>query len=116
LATLGLVAAEMERFVGFPFPNERFPDELGAVVQRSILEGAQPVRYVGHTPENEWCLSDGVTDANAPGASIAVHIRHVIERDATLEPLASLPVGFQAERESVDDPWRITQFAWLSGE
>ena len=46
-------------------------------------------------PENEWCISDGVTDPNAAGATVAVQIRS----DPTLEPLASLPVGFQAERD-----------------
>jgi hypothetical protein len=61
-------------------------------------------------------LSDGVTDPNAADASLAVHIRHVVDRDPTLERLASLPVGFQAERESVSDPWRITPFAWLPDE
>ena len=60
-------------------------------------------------PENEWCISDGVTDPNAAGATVAVQIRS----DPTLEPLASLPVGFQAERESLDGPWRITPFSWL---
>lgn len=111
-----LMGAEMERFVEFPFPDERFPDELGAVVQRTILDEGQAVRYVGHTHENDWCLSDGVTDPNAPGATVAVHIRHVIDHDPTLEPLASLPVGFQAERDSPNEPWRITPFAWLPDE
>ena len=110
------MGAEMERFVDFPFPDERFPDELGAVIQRSILDEGELVRYVGHTPENEWCLSDGVTDPNAPAASVAAHIRHLVDRDPTLESLASLPVGFQAERESLDEPWRITPFAWLPYE
>jgi hypothetical protein len=40
----------------------------------------------------------------------------MIDRDATLEPVASLPVGFQAERESIDEPWRITPIGWLPDE
>jgi hypothetical protein len=46
--------------------------------------------------ENEWCVSDGVTDPNAAGATVAVQIRS----DPTLQPLASLPVGFQANAKA----------------
>jgi hypothetical protein len=103
---------EMVRHIAFPFPGNRFPDNLGAVVQRTVLDGDEPSRYVGHTPDNSWVISDGVNDPNEPGACVAVHVRHVIDRDPSLEALANLPIGFEAERDSPGDEWTIRPFSW----
>jgi hypothetical protein len=103
----------MFRHRDFPFADGRFPDDLGAVVQKTVLEGQEPARYVGHTAENDWVVGDGLNDPNTAGASVATHMRHVIERDSSLAPLATLPAGFQAEREDPDHEWTISPFVWL---
>jgi hypothetical protein len=98
----------------FPFTDDRFPPTLGAVIQRTVLDGQQPARYVAHTEANDWIVGDDLNDPNVEGASVAVHIRHVVDDDPTLESLATLPTGFQAKRRSPGEPWTIEPFAWLS--
>ena len=104
---------DMSRHVPFPFPDGRFPRHLGAVVQKTVLEGQEPAREVIHTNDNSWLMGDGVHDPNVPGASIATHIRHVIDADPTLEELASLPLDHIAKRAGPHQPWQITRHAWL---
>ena len=103
---------EMFQHVSFPFDDDRFPPRLGAVIQKSVLEGQEPAREVIHTDDNSWLIGDGINDPNLPGASIATHIRHVIDADPTLEPLARLPVGHIAKRAGVNLPWEIARHAW----
>jgi hypothetical protein len=104
---------EMWQFVDFPFPDDRFPSQLGAVIQRTVLEGQLPARYVAHTDDNSWIVGDSINDPNDEGAAVAAHIRHVVDRDPSLEQLATLPTGFQARRDSTNDPWQVEPFAWL---
>ena len=106
----------MERHLEFPFHGDRFPASLGAVIQRSVLEGRLPARYVAHTDDNDWIVGDEVNDPNVDGACVAAHMRHVVDLDPSLEPLATLPPGFQARRSSAEDSWEIEPLAWLSDE
>jgi hypothetical protein len=105
----------MRRHVDFPFPDDRFPGELGAVIQRTVLEGRLPARYVAHADDNSWMVGDDVNDPNVDGASCAAHIRHVVDLDPTLEALATLAPGFQARR-SGQEPWVIEPLAWLADD
>src|SRR5262245_53655929 len=107
---------EMFQFVDFPFPDDRFPAHLGAVIQRTVLDGVLPARYVAHSGDNSWMVGDSFNDPNQEGANVAAHIRHVVDCDPSLEQLATLPVGFQALRKSINDPWEIEPFAWLSDD
>src|SRR5438874_11904615 len=102
----------MHRHLPFPFPGKRFPNNLGAVVMLTVLDGHLPALYVIHTPDNEWAVSDGINDPNVEGASMATHLRHVVDRDPTLEELATLPCGFEANRDEAGEKWRITPFNW----
>jgi hypothetical protein len=106
----------MFQHVKFPFPDERFPDELGAVIQKTVLDGQLPARYVAHTEDNGWVVGDDINDPNVAGAAIAAHIRHVVDADPTLEPLAKLPPGYQARRKSPNDPWEIQPFTYLADD
>jgi hypothetical protein len=54
--------------VPFPFPDGQFPSELGAVIQRTVLDGTEPARVVIHADEGGWLVGDGVNDPNLPGA------------------------------------------------
>jgi hypothetical protein len=102
-----LEAREMHRYVPFPFEGDRFPSNLGAVVQHSVLNGDEPARLVIHTRDNSWLVGDGRNDPNVPGAVIATHILHVVEVDPMFAALATLPIGQVAERENANDPWRF---------
>lgn len=87
----------MLRRMPFPFPDGRFPEELGAVVQTTVLEGLEPARLVIHFDDGSWAVGDG--------ASIATHLRHVLEADPSLKRLASLKPGHCAERKERGEPW-----------
>jgi len=98
---------EMFRSLPWPFEGDRFPAQLGAVVQRTVADGAEPAREVIHAPDGSWAIADGVNDPNLPGAAIATHISHVIARNSSLATLASMPPGHIAQRSGPGDPWRV---------
>jgi hypothetical protein len=99
---------EMSRYLPFPFEGDRFPDALGAVVQRTVLEGEQPAREVVHFSAGSWAVGDGVNDPNISGSSVATHIAHAIERNSSIARLATMPPGHVAERSGPDDAWTIS--------
>jgi len=97
----------MFQHLPFPFPGDRFPNSLGAVVQRSVLSGERPAREVVHAPDGSWLVGDGVDDPNGSGSSIATHILHAVERNSSIADLATMEPGHIAERSGPGDPWRI---------
>jgi hypothetical protein len=90
--------AEMFRTVPWPFTNGLFPARLGAVVQRSVLDGDEPARVVIHAEDGSWLIGDGINDPNEGGASIATHIAHAIEHNSSINELVTLPPGHVAIR------------------
>jgi hypothetical protein len=98
---------EMFRHLPFPFDNDRFPSELGAVVQQSVLTGEQPAREVIHAPDGSWIVGDGVNDPNLSGASVATHLAHAIERNSSIAELADMPPGHIAQRSDPGEAWTI---------
>ena len=98
---------EMFQHLPFPFPGGCFPDNLGAVVQKSVLSGEKPAREVVHTRDGSWLVGDGVDDPNASDVSIATHILHALERNSSIAELATMEPGHIAERSGPGDPWRI---------
>ena len=104
--------AEMRQHVPFPFPDQRLRVELGAVVQETVLGGQLPARLVVHTDDNNWMVGDGVNDPNESGACIATHMSHVVARDGSVAALSALPLGHQAERPGLGQPWIISRFEW----
>lgn len=93
----------------FPFEGDEFPADLGAVVQVTVLDGSEPARVVGHTDEGAWYVGDGVHDPNAPGAVVATHLWHVVERNSSLRRLATLAPGQRAERVGPGSPWVVVE-------
>jgi hypothetical protein len=100
----------MIRDVPFPFEGGRFPSDLGAIVQRSVASGDAPALVVIHDDENDWLVSDGVSDPN--GNSVVFHIAHLVNRDPAIAELASLPIGCVASRASADSEWVIEPFEY----
>jgi hypothetical protein len=91
----------------FPYEEGRFPAALGAVVQNTVLSGEEPAREVIHTPEGDWCVGDGVSDPNVPGACTATHISHAVERNSSIALLATMPPGHIAHRLDPGASWEI---------
>jgi len=103
--------SEMFQDVPWPFPGDHFPDHLGAVVMRTVLDG-QPALQVLHDPDNGWEVADGVGDPNEPGACVATHLRHVLDADPSLRDLATMPPGTLADRDAPGAEWVLRPFAW----
>jgi hypothetical protein len=98
---------EIFRTRPFPFPGDRFPAALGAVIQRTVLDRLEPAREVIHCEDGAWLIGDGVNDPNLDGACVAASIRHVADDDPTVEAMATLEPGHIAYRESVEAPWQV---------
>jgi hypothetical protein len=96
---------EVARHIPWPFPGDRFPENLGVVVQRTVLSGELPARLVIHDSENDWCVGEGMNDPNVPGASVVAHMTHVLEWNSSVSELASLPPGWAAGRDGPGEPW-----------
>jgi hypothetical protein len=103
---------EMFERLPFPFPGDGFPASLGAVVQRTVLDGREPAREVIHTEDGRWAVGDGVNDPNEPGAAIATHIWHAIERNSSIADLATMQPGSIATRSEPGEPWDISVHEW----
>jgi hypothetical protein len=100
----------MFQHLPFPFEDGRFPDSLGAVVQRTVLNGEQPAREVVHAPDGSWLVGDGVHDPNVPGASVATHLVHAYDAHTwnhTVAELATMPPGHIAQRPGPGEPWVV---------
>ena len=104
---------EMFRFLPFPFEGGVFPQQLGAVIQRTVLSGAEPAREVIHAEDGSWLVGDGVNDPNEPGACIASHIWHAIERNTSMVELVEMPPGHMATRSGPGAAWIVSPSHWL---
>ncbi|MEU4297203.1 hypothetical protein [Kitasatospora aureofaciens] len=100
------------RHAPVPFPDGRFPPDLGAVVQRTVAEGRMPALVVIHDGEGDWLIGDGVNDPNLPGSSDVYCIACTTENDPSLSELAGLPPGFAAFRDGPGLPWTVEPFSY----
>jgi hypothetical protein len=100
----------------FPFPDDEFPADLGAVIQRTVLDGHEPAREVFHSADNSWMVGDGRNDPNEPGACVASHMQHVVARNSSVADLASLPLGYRAIRPDPGHPWVMEPSGWADGQ
>jgi len=93
--------------IPWPFPNDRFPDDLGAVVMDSVLEGRRPALQIVHFENGHWGVADAIDWPKVRNMT-ATHLRHVLEQDPTIAELATMQPGYQADRDAVGDPWVIS--------
>src|SRR5215208_533501 len=100
------MAHEIFQQVPFPFPDGRFPPQLGAMVQRTVADGELPALTVIHTVDNSSVVLDGVNDPNLDGACVIDAMVHLVEADPSLAVLARLDVRHRADREHVGDVWQ----------
>jgi hypothetical protein len=91
----------------FPFPGDRFPDNLGTVVQLTVSDGVEPVREVIHTSDKSWLVGDRVNDPSEPQAVQVACTAHLADLDASVDQVASLPLGMVAFREDAQSPWKV---------
>jgi hypothetical protein len=108
--------AGIVRDMPFPFPDGEFPEDLGAVIQRTVMEGSLPAREVLHAEDNSWAVGDGVNDPNEPDACVFGCIWHVVAQNSSVAGLASLPLGHIATRSGPGEPWEIAVHEWADSD
>jgi hypothetical protein len=92
--------------------NMTFPENLGTVACRCVIEHGEPVLFVSHAG-NEWQMycSDKNHDFDDDVAMnrdlTVVHIAHLLAQDPSLNEVADLPADQGAEREAVGAKWII---------
>lgn len=100
-------AREIRQHLPFPFQDGQFPNNLGAVVQGTVLSGDVPARAVVHTSDGSWLIGDGVSNPDLPGASVISHISHAVQWNSAIAELATMGPGHIAERSDPGMPWQI---------
>lgn len=96
---------EVFRDIPWPFPDGRFPADLGAVIQLTVLNGELPACVVVHCSDNSWLVGDGVNDPNVEGGVIVACMTHVAELNSSVNELVSLPPGWEAVRAGPGQAW-----------
>ena len=80
-----------------------FRPDFAVIVCPHVFTGVSPVLLVVRDDETSWqflCGSDLESDD-----CHSVGVGHLISRDPSLSQMATLPVGFCAERAAVTMPW-----------
>lgn len=87
-----------------------FPDNLGVITCRCVLEAKKPVLFVSHAGGDWQMYCDDANhdfeDEEAMRSElVVVHVAHLLAQDATLNDIADLPVDMGAERSQVGGSW-----------
>jgi len=78
------------------------PDNLGVFVCPHVFEDTRPILYVCRSG-GDWQFLCGESDHGSDGHFVGV--RHLTERDPTLNELADLKSDWEAERTAVGEEW-----------
>jgi hypothetical protein len=88
------------RFDGrWPFQE---PDNTAVFCCDHVFERSRPILYVRHDHDGDWQFLCGDTHIGGPRV---LCFGCVIELDASLWPLADLPIGWGAERAQPEAEW-----------
>lgn len=74
---------------------------------RHVLDGTHPVLLVSHEMEGDWQFLCGTTNRTEDGRIVC--LATMVEQHPAVADLADLPLGWQASRNSVDQPWQRTK-------
>jgi len=78
--------------------------ERAAFVCEHVFDARRQVLLVSHEG-GDWQFLCGGEDHESWETARVVGIKHLFDRDASLRELFDLPVGWDAERTKVGDPW-----------
>lgn len=85
------------------------PPNVVVFTTASVLEGSHPILHVTHdSDDGSWQFHTGNGRPSIDEARI-VCLQQIVELDSSITELASLPVGWQAKREQIDRPWRLSR-------
>ena len=92
-----------------PTPNDDWefdePRNVATITTRQILRESHPILLVSHDADDgSWqFLTDG-TFSMEDAMLVALHT--IVQHDPSVCELADLPLGWVAQRESANSPWR----------
>jgi hypothetical protein len=78
-------------------------ENLSVITLTRIVDGSRRILYVVHDGDGDWQFLDGGEISESDAAIVS--LKHVTELDPTVRSLADLPLGWAAERDSVEAPW-----------
>lgn len=82
----------------------RFRGDFGVVACDHVFRHESPVLLVVRDEEQSWQFLCGAGLENDQCRHVGVE--HLLERDSSLETMASLAVGSYAERSAASEPWK----------
>ncbi len=86
----------------WPFDD---PPKAAAITVRQIVRGGEPILFVAHDAEDgRWQFLTGVASEVADG--MVVSLAEMVRRDPRVAELADLPLGWQASRAAMGQPWQ----------
>ena len=71
-----------------------------------VFAGERPVLYLCRDAGDQILACGGDDHDQVHDSWRVVHLDHLLERDASLQVIGELTNGSQAERSSVETPWR----------
>lgn len=87
-----------------------FPDNLGVITCRCVLETKEPVLFVSHAG-GEWQMycrdtnHDFEDEEAMKKELLLVHVAHLLAQDTTLNEISDLQMDMGAERSHVGGSW-----------
>jgi hypothetical protein len=87
-----------------------FPEGLGVIACRCVVEARLPVLFVSHAGGDwqfycHWKNHDFMSSEVRSKVLALVHVEHLVAQDPTLEAVADLPTDTGAERSAVGAAW-----------
>jgi hypothetical protein len=83
-------------------------DHQKAYVCIHVFDEVRPIRLVSREG-GDWCFLCGESHPDDPSSYRAVGVGHLFSRDSSLEAVADLPPGWEAERSSATEKWIRTR-------
>jgi hypothetical protein len=80
------------------------PQNCATFVTREVMDREEPILLVTHDADDHGWQFIGSTDGTPENARIIL-LSNAVALDPSVLQLADLPVGWQAWRDSPDDPW-----------
>ena len=81
------------------------PENCGVITMRQVLDRSEPILLVSHDADDHGWQFIGRTDANQADGRV-VHLKHIVDIDATVLEVADLKPGWQALRTSAGAEWK----------
>ena len=95
-----------QKIEAFPFAGQ---PNTACIVCRHVMRGERPVLYASHDAEDGmWQFMCG-GEHSFPDDAGVIGLSEILELDATVAAIASIPCGYVAERESDKADWVVRE-------